>query len=312
MSVDVDEGPAMTYALSVVICTYDRYEILEQAIQVLVNSAGFAKTACELLIVENTKPGHRQPITVPKAPNIRVMVCEKTGLSHARNFGITHTTGNVIVFLDDDALVCDDWCTEIERTFVERPDVMVVGGKVIPSFSVEKLPPWYDPKLAGYLSCIDWGEKARYLRAGEWIVGANMAFRREVFETYGLFEASLGRRGTSSLLSNEEMALLERIGIQTVYYAPTACVQHMIPVDRLTTKWFRRRVYWQAVSDMVAGIASADDSGLRTEYGRVIGQLEAERRNLNALSFEATSYPEFALQLRGIYLAAVILGGGGC
>jgi glucosyl-dolichyl phosphate glucuronosyltransferase len=311
ISLAAREGHEMAYDLSVVVCTYDRYEILEQALAVLFNSRGFAATSCEILIVENTKPGRRQPIVVPSAPNIRVMLCEQTGLSHARNFGITHTTGEVIAFLDDDALVCDDWCKEIERTFAQHPEVMAVGGKVIPLFSVEQLPSWYDDRLVRYLSCIDWGKNPRYLHPGEWIVGANMAFRRKIFQEYGMFEIFLGRKGTSSLLSNEEITLLERIGIQSVFYAPSACVQHMIPTDRLTTKWFRRRSYWQAVSDMVAGRVNTDDPALRKEYGHVIGQLEAERRNLNALSFEPTSYTEFALQLRGVYLAAAILGDGG-
>jgi hypothetical protein len=112
-------------------------------------------------------------------------------------------------------------------------------------------------------------------------------------------------------LSNEELAVLERIGIHSVFYAPSACVQHIIPLDRLVPKWFRRRVYWQAVSDTVAGLLDPNDPALRKDYGHVIGQLQAERRNLNALSFEPTTYTEFALQLRGIYLAAVILGAGG-
>jgi hypothetical protein len=301
----------MAYDLSVVICTYDRYEVLDLAIRTLLESPGFAATSSEVLIVENTKPAQRQPITVPDLPNVRVAVCEETGLSHARNFGITHTTGDLIVFLDDDALVSDDWCSEIVNTFAEHPKVQVVGGKVVPLYSVERLPSWYDDKLSGYLSCIDWGPRPRHLRPGEWIVGANMAFRRAVFEEFGLFDVSLGRKGASSLLSNEEIALLERIGMQRVFYAPAMSVQHMIPTDRLATKWFRRRVYWQAVSDMVAGIARADDPATRKEYGQVIGQLEAERRNLNALYFEPASYAEFALQLRAVYLAAVVMGGGG-
>ena len=61
---------------------------------------------------------------------------------------------------------------------------------------------------------------------------------------------------------------------------------------------------------MVAGLAKPGDPALREEYGRVIAQLEANRRNLNALNAEPRDYQEFSLQLRGIYLAAVALGGG--
>jgi glycosyltransferase involved in cell wall biosynthesis len=175
----------MAYDISVVICTYDRYELLDRALAVLCDSPGFATTSCEILVVENTPSGRRQPIVVPDKDNIRIMTCEQTGLSHARNFGIQNTKAEIIAFLDDDALVCDNWCVEIERAFAEHPDANAVGGKVVPLFSVEQLPLWFDEKLSGYLSCIDWGAKARFLRAGEWIVGAN---KNTVCLTYTLDE----------------------------------------------------------------------------------------------------------------------------
>ena len=300
----------MSCALSVVICTYDRYEALEEALAALLASRGFQQTSCEVLVVENTPAPRRQPIRLPGLANVRVQVCEETGLSHARNFGIVNTVGEIVAFLDDDALVCDTWCSEMIRAF-DDPKALVVGGLVKPYHPTEKPPAWYDERLAGYLSCIDWGPRPRHLRPGEWIVGANMAFRRAVFDQYGLFDVALGRKGTGSLLSNDETALLERVGMQRVLYVPAAAVRHMIPAERLSTRWFRRRVYWQAVSDMVSGQTRLDDPALRLEYGKVISELEAERRNLNALYFEPENYEQFAIQLRAIYLAAVLLGGGG-
>jgi GT2 family glycosyltransferase len=300
----------MSCKLSVVICTYDRYELLNETIAMLIGSRGFAETSCEVLVVENTPKVRRQKVHLADLPNLRLQVCEEPGLSHARNFGISNTTGEIVAFLDDDALVCDSWCSEILDPF-SQPKILVVGGKVEPQYQTEKLPPWYDGKLAGYLSCIDWCPRARHLRPGEWIVGANMAYRRSVFERYGLFDVSLGRQGTGSLLSNDETSLLARVGMQRVLYNPAACVQHVIPAERLSTRWFRRRVYWQAVSDILSGLTRTDDPALRLEYGKVIGQLEAERRNLNALYFEPDNYDQFAIQLRAIYLAAVLLGAGG-
>ncbi len=300
----------MKHALSVVICTCDRYEALEDALAALAGSRGFRETSCEVLVVENTPASRREPVRLPDAPNVRLEVCEEPGLSHARNFGIAATSGDIVAFLDDDAIVHDDWCLEILRAF-EDPGTLVVGGKVLPKYPFDKLPSWYDDKLSGYLSCIDWSATQRRLRPGEWIVGANMAFRRQAFDQYGMFNVDLGRKGSSSLLSNDETALLERIGMQRVLYHPAAMVLHMIPSDRLTPRWFRRRVYWQAVSDMVSGLARPADSELRAEYGRIVSQLEAERRNLNAIFFEPESYEQFALQLRAIYLAAIVFGNGG-
>ena len=301
---------AASLDLSVIICTHDRYEALASSIERLVNCADFSDR-CELLVVENTPPARRRPIALPSRHNIRATTCATPGLSSARNHGIGEARGGVIAFLDDDALVEGGWCSAILRRMHAEAGLLALGGKVVPRYDSEALPAWYDHRLAGYLSCLDWGGTPRFLRAGEWVVGANMAFRRDVFAEYGLFDVNLGRRGTASLLSNEETALLARIGLDRVFYDPNVAVEHVIPVERLTARWFRRRVYWQAISDLVAGHVRDDDPALRREYGAIIVQLEPEHRNLNAFTFEPRDAEQFALQLRAIYLAAVVLGGGG-
>ncbi len=351
-------------ALSVVICTHNRYDALAASVARLVASSGFNDTDCELLVVDNTPARQRRAIALPEIAHahaefahgelahgelahagigsagtgrahsspgfsssglsssgrVRVTVCETEGLSHARNQAIAESSGGIVAFLDDDALVSDDWCATILRRLDGDADIMAVGGRVTPLFQGGDqgsdrggdLPAWYDgDDLSGYLSCIDWGTAPRFLRPGEWLVGANIAFRRAVFDTHGLFDAALGRRGAGSLLSNEETALLERIGLHRVFYDPAMAVEHVIPVERLTRRWFRRRVYWQAVSDLVAGGVRDDDPALRREYGEVICRLEPEHRNLNALTFDPGDRDTFRLQLRAIYLAAIVLGHGG-
>lgn len=297
--------------LSVVICTHDRYDSLADSVGALVNSRGFDDPRCELLVVDNTPASKRREFKLAGAKRTRLTICETQGLSHARNHAIAQSEGSVIAFLDDDALVSDDWCTTIIERMADESDALVLGGRVAPLYAGEKLPTWYGEDLSGYLSCIDWGVTPRYLRDGEWVVGANIAFRRQVFETYGNFDATLGRKGASSLLSNEETALLERLGLHRVFYDPKMAVQHVIPVERLTTRWFRRRVYWQAISDLIAGNIRSDNTAHRREYGDVVMQIEARHRNLDALTYEPETYDAFRLQLRAVYLAAIVLGHGG-
>lgn len=301
----------MSPRLTVAICTHNRYATLGNSVRALLDSRGFAQADCELLVVDNTPPAMRRALPVPERPDARVTFCDAQGLSHARNHAVRHSHGEVITFLDDDALVCDDWCDHILSRMTGGGDLLAVGGKVAPQYDGDAMPAWYDDSLAGHLSCIDWSPTPRFLRAGEWVVGANLTLRRSVFETYGLFDTDLGRRGAGSLLSNEESALLDRIGQHRVFYDPAIAVRHVIPTERLTTRWFRRRVYWQAVSDLVAGAVDPADPAHWAEYGAIVARLEAHRRNLNALLAEPADGAEFRLQLRAIYLAAVVFGAGG-
>ena len=104
---------------------------------------------------------------------------------------------------------------------------------------------------------------------------------------------------------------MSKLGMHRVFYDPAAAVQHIIPTERLRPEWFRRRVYWQAVSDLASGQAPANDAALWREYGDTVAQLEARHRNLLGLTFEPADYPTFKLQLRAIYLAQIVLGHGG-
>jgi glycosyltransferase involved in cell wall biosynthesis len=298
----------MTFAISVVVCSYKRHELLQSTLKHF-GEMHTPSGAVELLVVENSPHADRVQIDLPNGFAARTIVCDQVGLSHARNAGIRESKGAVIAFLDDDALVCQDWALTIARIFQQKK-IKALGGRVTPKMLLSPLPDWYYPELAGYLSCIDWGRDARFLKPGEWIVGANMAFSRDVFKTEGTFDPSLGRRGDASLLSNEEIALLEKIGLNNVYYSPECSVEHIIQPERIRLEWFRKRVFWQAISDLLAGIQHQSHAAMDDEYRSIATQLPAQFRNINMLSFKPTTQVEFRHQLRAIYLCTCLGGNG--
>ncbi len=156
----------MSPRLTVAICTHNRYATLGNSVRALLESRGFAQADCELLVVDNTPPAMRRALPVPERPDARVTFCDAQGLSHARNHAVRHSHGEVITFLDDDALVCDDWCDHILSRMTGGGDLLAVGGKVAPQYDGDAMPAWYDDSLAGHLSCIDWSPTPRFLRAG--------------------------------------------------------------------------------------------------------------------------------------------------
>jgi glycosyltransferase involved in cell wall biosynthesis len=265
----------------------------------------------EVLVIDQTPPEARTAL-LSIAPHARQVFQDATGLSVARNLGITLADGDIIAFLDDDAVPSPRWAAEIAAAFAEPQyaGVLAAGGRVVPEWPRSGRPPWMTRSMEGYLSCIDWGDTARFLRSSEWIVGANMAFRCGVFEEFGLFDTALGRKGGGSLLSNEETALIKLIGHDRVLYQPRAQVIHVIPPERVRLAWFRRRSYWQAVSDIMAGSVWVTRPTAYAWLAEFIAASPAEHRSLRAL-FQDVSDPEVAdMQLRAVYGLAILAAGG--
>ena len=75
--------------------------------------------------------------------------------------------------------------------------------------------------------------------------------RREVFNSIGVFNTTLGRTG-KSLIGGEESDLFERIaeaGMEC-YYTPSAVMYHIIPTEKLTDEYFKRLCYNTGVSQL--------------------------------------------------------------
>ena len=239
---------------SIVICTFNRVEYLKRVLNYLLK-LHFDTNTFQIIIVDNnssdtTKSFCLQFITDNPLYEIKYIFEVKQGLSNARNCGIKNSNGEIIVFLDDDALVMPDWLDELHRTFtLYKADV--VGGKVELLYEKEK-PIWLSQDLEFYLSTIDWGDKDVEIRLPDkWLVGANIAFKKEIFENYN-FLSILGRSG-EKLLSGEETELCERLqkNEKLIYYSSKAIVKHIVLPERLEKKFFLNRVFYGSYSNVL-------------------------------------------------------------
>jgi GT2 family glycosyltransferase len=259
-------------AVSVAICTYERYDLLEGVLRaVAAQEATFGDF--EIVLVDNTPDPDRSQLEFRRHRDIarlRWVHEPEKGLSRARNRAITESTGAIIAFLDDDAVPDPGWLRSLMDAFdILGQDAMAIGGRVSPQFLGPR-PAWLADALLPYLSITDLGTRIRLLDEGEWIVGANMALRRTTLAASGGFPEHLGRKGSgATLLSNDETALLSGIRDRggLVGYAPDALVMHLIDPARLSQAWFRRRLAWQAVSDYLENPAKvASRSGASWEW----------------------------------------------
>lgn len=243
-------------SFSAIICTHNRHKLLSASIQSLLEQ-DIATEKFEIIVVDNSNDGAQvQAFSQHYAglKNVRYIHEKTPGLSNARNVGAHLARAPIVAYIDDDAIAAPNWASEVLAAFEEMGDaVAVVGGPVRPIWLMPR-PDWLTVKMEGFFSILDYGCERRLLNAGEWLVGCNLSFRREVVISLGGFSTNLGRRGDLSLLSNEENYLIDLIhaNAKKVVYAPNAIVNHQIDGSRTNADWLKRRMAWQAVSDILS------------------------------------------------------------
>jgi len=233
----------MNDLISIVICTFNRAEVLPTCLEHIVDQDA-APSQYEVLIVDNKSMDEtpsicRECIRLNPNHTIRYVVEENQGHTFARNRGIAESTGNVITFIDDDAYASRNFVSAIRQFFADHPDAAAMGGKIIPLYE-SKQPKWMSNYLLPLVSALDMGNKRRVLRDRKFPIGANMSFRRHVFDDYGLFKTELGRRG-DGLEGGDEKELFIRLKLnkEKIYYAPNPKVKHFIPDRRVTIEYIR-------------------------------------------------------------------------
>ncbi len=283
-------SPGIAPLISVVICTHNRAVLLQQTLASLVGQR-LREAEFEILVVDNRSTDDTSEVvrsfasagTMP----IRYLFEPALGLCQARNTGWQAARGRYVAYLDDDTIAAANWLTAIKAAFESNPEAGAVGGRVDPLWEVE-CPSWLSDHAARVLAIVDWGPEPKPLADVriEWLVGANLALPRTVLAEIGGFHPALDRVG-SNMLSSGDVFLQKRIldrGYRCIYYPPMA-VQHTVPRSRLTKRWFRRRYYWQGISDAVMQLLEESPSPPRRLYlaARRAAALAAAPRSLRDL-----------------------------
>src|ERR1043165_2949912 len=231
--------------ISIIISTYNRSDMLPGALKsVLAQEAGDVRY--ELVVVDNNSTDKTREVVesfiAEGHGNVRYILEGKQGLSHARNAGIAAARAPLIGFTDDEVRAAPSWVASIRRAFDERPEVDFVGGKVLPQWEREP-PAWLTHKHWSPLAIVDHGEEQFYVDTEKQIclVGANLAFRREVFDEVGLFKPDLQRvkDGVGSMEDHEFLIRVWKTGRRGLY-VPEIVMVAEVQKERLTKEYHRR------------------------------------------------------------------------
>lgn len=235
--------------VSVVVCTYaeERYPDFREAV-----GSVLAQTysSVEAVLVVDGNEAVFERVRADFADREDVVVhCneENSGLSYSRTKGVELASGDVIAFLDDDAIARDDWIEQLVAGY-ERTDAIAVGGRMIPEWIAGK--PDFLPEEFYWLIGANYEQRLDDWSEVRNTLGSNMSFRREVFEEVGGFDEQVGLTGDNQIQAEETelaMRMYDTFG-KGMLYNPDAVVAHKVFEYRTEPAWLLRRAFWQGYS----------------------------------------------------------------
>ncbi|MCM0591480.1 MAG: glycosyltransferase family 2 protein [Gloeotrichia echinulata IR180] len=248
--------------ISAIICTHNRDTYLGAAIDSLLGQ-DFAADF-EVVVVDNGSSDRTVQVVEERTHNPRLKYVFEPiiGLSVARNTGARIASGDILAYLDDDAVASPGWLDVLYSAYENNHKLAIAGGKVTLLWPQNIQPPrWLSPGLAGNLGAYDLGNSTVYIDKPNLTPrGLNYSLRRRFLEEIGGFDPHLGRVG-KNLLSNEELLMTE-LALQKgwqVAYLPQALVAHNVAPERVNRSWFFQRGWWQGISEcyreQLAGLA---------------------------------------------------------
>lgn len=227
--------------ITVILCTFNRCHRLAIALESVAASVLPEGQDWEVLVVDNnSKDQTRQVVErfCARYPGrFRYLFEARPGKSYALNAGIGAAEGAVLAFMDDDVTVDPSWlhylASPLEQQFAGT------GGRVMPQW-ISDPPDWISREgwaISGPLVSFERGDQGMVLEESP--VGTNMAFKKRVFDQYGLFRVDLGPSPNNEI-RNEDSEFARRLfaNKEQLYYEPRAIVYHPIAEDRLTRKYF--------------------------------------------------------------------------
>ena len=258
----------MPPGVSVVICAFtsERLPAMTEAIEAL--RTGSVAPLEIVLVIDYSSDLLRQ--AGERWPHLRVIPNAATrGLSGARNTGVAEARGEVVAFLDDDAVPEPDWVERLRDAYAD-PKVLGVGGSVHPRWLCGQ-PSWFPDEFAWVVGCTHSGMPATRSPVRN-VIGANMSFRREALEEVGGFRQEFGRIEKNAA-GAEETDLCIRIGARRpqgqILYDPAVAVEHLVPAARGTIRYFVKRCFGEGRSKAILSRLVGSDSGLSDERAYV-------------------------------------------
>ncbi|SEF79893.1 Glycosyltransferase, GT2 family [Thermomonospora echinospora] len=280
--------------ISVVICAYTerRWDDVHAAVA---SVRAQRHRPYEIILVVDHNPDLLQRLAA-SLPEVTVVAnAERRGLSGGKNTGVAVARGDVVAFLDDDAVAAPGWLAAFAKHY-DDPAVAGVGGRTLalwpgsPSSAelryghrlleggepaeAGRRPAWFPEEFDWTVGCTYRGMVPGPIRN---LMGGNASFRREVFAVAGGFADGIGRSHHRRPLGCEEtefcIRLRQRSPRSELVYDEEAVIWHRVPAERARFAYFRERCYAEGLSKALVTRSVGTGDGLASERAHALRTL---------------------------------------
>lgn len=228
---------------SIVVCTFNRCNLFQKCLVNLISYLNYEMNSFEIIIVNNNSSDDTEKVSYEFANKfrfVRYYLERNPGLSNARNLGLEKSKGEYIIYLDDDALIREDFYSRIE--FVASNFSFSAWGGIDMPFYSEIKPSWVRDKY--YFSRLPYKKVSQIKSKNLFISGFCMVFKRSVLKEIGGFNNKLGMNGNTIAYGEETnvQILIKNRGYQ-IGYDPFLKVDHFVHDYKLNLTWFFKSAF---------------------------------------------------------------------
>jgi glucosyl-dolichyl phosphate glucuronosyltransferase len=252
--------------LSVVICCYTSAR-RAQLLRVVDSALDQIGDGDEVIVVVDHNDALLDDMAKTLTPRIDLTANTfERGLSGARNTGVEHAATEVVVFVDDDAVLTAGALDAARAAFVD-PSIVAIGGAVHADWAIGSAPDWFPEEYGWVVGC----DYRGLPNSGEQIrnpIGAAMAVRRSALNHIKGFSSKLGRVGDLPTGCEETLMgvqLRAEFPEQRIIRHTAFRVDHHVPSDRATLRYFTRRCYQEGRSKASLTRISGQQAALSSE-----------------------------------------------
>lgn len=213
--------------VSIIVPTYENVFFATACLHAIASAR--TRVGFEVIVADDASPGATQTRGLPlwNDPGVRVgRARENQGFLLNCNAAAREARGEILVFLNDDTLVCDDWLDALVATFEDFPEAGIVGARLLQANGTVGEAGgivWADATAWNYgRHRPEHDAEVGYTREVDYVSGACLAVPRALFGELGGFDPAFA----PAYYEDTDLAMRVRDAGRSVVYQTNARVYH--------------------------------------------------------------------------------------